>query len=97
MARKYEKVVTFAVTDSKEYAPMAESYGVKLSPGLSSLVVHAPMNDNIFKYQQGRQIVGKIVEEMLTTVLQGKAANGQVFGTDAPEAAVDSQIEHTEL
>lgn len=66
---------------------MARNFGIEV-PGQGdeeskeidpTIVVHAPMNDHIFKYRQGNEIDATSVESMLTTILQGKAADGQVF------------------
>ncbi|KAK7190821.1 protein disulfide isomerase [Paraphaeosphaeria sporulosa] len=91
LARKYEQYVTFGVADAIEYAPMATNFG--LANGMfPALAVHAPMNDNVFTYLQGRKIVAEVVENMLLTVLQGEATSGQVFGSDAPKF-VDAEAE----
>ncbi|KAF2801189.1 hypothetical protein K505DRAFT_227211 [Melanomma pulvis-pyrius CBS 109.77] len=84
IAKRFEKFVTFGVADAVEYAPMAQNFGL-LEDRYPALVVHAPMNDNVFAYRQGRQIQASTVEAMLTTILQAKATSGQVFGDDAPE------------
>lgn len=84
VAKKFDKYVTFGVADAVEYSPMAKNFGLT-SNMFPALAVHAPMNDNVFTYHQGRRILAPLVEAMLTTVLQAKAANGQVFGAEAPE------------
>lgn len=63
---------------------MAKNFGLK-DEGFPALAVHAPMNDNVFTYLQGRKITAKIVEDMLMTILQGGATSGQVFGQEALE------------
>lgn len=88
------------MADAVEYAPMAQNFGLS-EHKFPALVVHAPMNDNVFAYRQGRQIQASTVEAMLTTILQAKATSGQVFGDDAPEmvemkAEVDAKA-HDEL
>ncbi|KAF2256452.1 hypothetical protein BU26DRAFT_574581 [Trematosphaeria pertusa] len=84
VAKKFDKYVTFGVADAVEYAPMAESFGLS-ERKFPALAVHAPMNDNVFIYRQGKRIMASVVEAMLTTILQAKAGSGQVFGSDAPE------------
>ncbi|KAJ4357929.1 uncharacterized protein N0V89_002506 [Didymosphaeria variabile] len=102
IAKKYEQYVTFGIADSVEYGPMATNFGL-VNGGIPALAVHAPMNDNVFTYLQGRKIIADVVEHMLLTILQGKAASGQVFGSDAPEyveAKAEAQREarqHDEL
>ncbi|KAF2677269.1 hypothetical protein K458DRAFT_320036 [Lentithecium fluviatile CBS 122367] len=83
LARKFTKYVTFGITDAVEYAPMAQNFGLMVEEGFPALAVHAPMNDNVFVYRQGRKIEKGVVEAMLTTILQGKAKSGQVFGSEA--------------
>lgn len=88
VAKKFEKYVKFGVADAVEYAPMAENFG--LSAGVfPALAIHAPINDNMFTYREDRRIVGSVVDAMLTTILQGKAVPGQVFGDDAPGVGVE--------
>ena len=99
LAKKYQKFVTFALTDMHEYTPMAGNFGIDAKLAFPALVVHAPMNDNVFLYQQGKQVVASVVEAMLANILHGKATSGEVFGGDAPETEVElseSPI-HTEL
>jgi hypothetical protein len=72
------------VADAIEYAPMARSFGLS-EDRFPAFAIHAPINDNIFSYRQGRKIQASTVEAMLTTILQAKATSGQVFGEDAPE------------
>lgn len=61
------------------------------------------MNDNVFTYSQGREIVAEVVENMLLTILQGEATSGQIFGREAPEsveaeASVErGTMQHNEL
>ncbi|KAJ4365113.1 hypothetical protein N0V83_008731 [Neocucurbitaria cava] len=99
LATKYDKFVTFAITDTHEYAAMAQNFGVNMDLALPALVVHAPVNDNIFSYQQGKRMVADVVEAMLTTILHGKATSGQVFGGEAPDMEEDigSSTIHSEL
>jgi hypothetical protein len=100
LAKKFDKYVTFGVADAAEYAPMVKSFGLSETK-LPALAIHAPMNDNIFSYRQGKQIQASVVEAMLTTILQAKATSGQVFGEEAPEMqeveAIVVEKEHDEL
>lgn len=84
LATKYEKVVKIGVADAVEYSPMAKNFGL-VENTFPALAVHAPMNDNVFLYKQGKTILAEIVEAMLTTILQAKAKPGEVFGEDAPD------------
>jgi hypothetical protein len=70
---------------------MAQNFGLEVEKGFPALVVHAPMNDNVFVYRQGRRIEKGLVEGMLTTVLQGKAKSGEVFGSEAEQLEVVTQ------
>ena len=63
---------------------MAKNFGL-VDNAFPALVVHAPMNDNVFIYMQGRKVMSSMVEEMLMTILQGQAMSGQVFGENAPD------------
>jgi protein disulfide-isomerase A1 len=100
LAKKYEKYVTFAIADLKKYRDMATNFGVR-DEGESGpmLVVHAPMNDNVFFHRQGKKIRSDLVEGMLTTILQGKAKHRQVFGEESEElqGRVDVDGQHDEL
>jgi hypothetical protein len=92
LAKKYAKFATFAIADSVKQAEMATNFlgrfgrdgGIK-----TGVVVHAPMNDNVFMYQAGRKIEVKELEEMLMTILQGKAKSGDVFGSGAEDGDGD--------
>lgn len=86
IAKKYEQYVTFGVADAYEYGPMATNFGL-VNDRFPALAVHAPMNDNVFIYLQGRKIVATVVETMLLMILQGEATSGQVFGNEAPGLA----------
>lgn len=91
LAKKYLSYVTFGVADAVEYAPMARNFGL-VEDSFPALAVHAPMNDNVFIYEQRRAIRRDVVEQMLVTILQGKATTGQVFGEEAP-AREDEDVE----
>jgi protein disulfide-isomerase A1 len=84
LAKKYESVTVWALVDDGRYGEMAGNFGVDLEDisGGVALVVHAPMNDNVFSYAQGAKIGTEEVESMLTTILQGGAKNGDVFGRE---------------
>jgi protein disulfide-isomerase A1 len=98
LAKKFAKYVIFGVADAVEYAPMAQNFGLMVEKGFPALVVHAPVNDNVFVYQQGRKIERGSVEAMLTTVLQGKATSNQVFGSEAGVMEAQNREEsHDEL
>ncbi|KAF2035654.1 hypothetical protein EK21DRAFT_54356 [Setomelanomma holmii] len=89
LARKYERYVVFGIVDAGRYEEMAKNFlgdggdGEGMEEGM--LVMHAPMNDHVFRYQAGKPIGASAVERMLTTILQGKAVDGQVFGADAED------------
>ncbi|KAJ4294628.1 hypothetical protein N0V90_008319 [Kalmusia sp. IMI 367209] len=84
VAKRFAQYVTFGVADAFEYGPMAKNFGL-VHNIFPALAIHAPINDNVFIYLQGREIVASTVEAMLMTILQGKATSGQVFGREAPE------------
>jgi hypothetical protein len=88
------------VADAVEYAPMAKSFGLS-EDRFPAFAIHAPMNDNVFLYRQGKKIQASTIEAMLTTILQARATSGQIFGEDAPEIeeskAVEAEQEHDEL
>lgn len=92
LAKKFSKHVTFAIADSTKHSEMAENFFARPNTPSSAsdrkrkapmVVLHAPMNDNVFFYAQGREIEERGVEEMLMTILQGKAKDGEVFGDEA--------------
>lgn len=88
------------MADAVEYAPMAKSFGLS-EDRFPALAIHAPMNDNVFSYRQGRKIQASVVEAMLMIILQAKATSGQIFGEDAPEIEeskpVEEEQDHDEL
>jgi protein disulfide-isomerase A1 len=86
LAKKYESYVKMGVADAYEYGPMAKNFGLA-DETWPAVAVHAPMNDNVFVYRQGKKIGVKEVEAMLMTILKGKAANGQVFGEDEDDVS----------
>jgi hypothetical protein len=53
--------------------------------GGTAMVVHAPGNDQIFRYEQGKKIERGGVEDMLVTILEGRAVDGQIFGEDSED------------
>jgi protein disulfide-isomerase A1 len=94
IAKKYEKFVVFAVVDVGRYAGMPQNFGIEMK-GDEAVVVHAPGNDNLFFYEQGRRILGEHVDSMLLTILEGRASQGEVFGGEVEEADADEK--HDEL
>jgi hypothetical protein len=84
IVRKLDRYLKFGIADAVEYGPMAKNFGL-VEDTFPALVIHAPHNDNVFIYKQGRQILGSVVEDMLNSILHAKAQPGQVFGEDAPE------------
>lgn len=94
IAKKLQSHVTFAIVDLAQYPDMPANFATEMA-GEQALVVHAPMNDQIFKYAQGKKIEGAVVEEMLMTILRGKASAGQTFGDAAED--VDDEDGHDEL
>jgi protein disulfide-isomerase A1 len=83
LAQKYSQFVVFAIVDLSRYPDMPANFGIKEMQGDTALLVHAPGNDQIFKYAQGKKIERGVVEDMLVTILQGRAVDGQVFGEGA--------------
>jgi protein disulfide-isomerase A1 len=90
LAKKYESYVKMGVADAYEYGPMAKNFGLA-DETWPAVAVHAPMNDNVFVYRQGKKIGVKEVEAMLMTILKGKAANGQVFGEDEDDVSNEGE------
>jgi protein disulfide-isomerase A1 len=98
IAKKYERFITFATVDTGRYGEMPQNFGIEMK-GQQAMVVHAPMNDNVFFYKQSKKIEEKVVEKMLETILQGKASVGQVFGAEAEdvEGGYEGTRSHDEL
>jgi protein disulfide-isomerase A1 len=98
IAKKYEKYVTFATVDTGRYEKMPQNFGIEMK-GEQALVVHAPMNDNVFFYKQSKKIEVEVVEKMVETILHGKASAGQVFGEEAGdlEEEYEGARRHDEL
>jgi protein disulfide-isomerase A1 len=94
IAKKYEKFVTFAVVDVGRYTEMPQNFGIEMK-GDEAVVVHAPGNDNLFFYKQGKSILGEHVDSMLLTILEGRASQGEVFGEEMEDANADEA--HDEL
>ncbi|PSN68559.1 hypothetical protein BS50DRAFT_490234 [Corynespora cassiicola Philippines] len=82
VAKKYEKIVTFAVADAVEFRPMAQNFGLKedLWPAVA---VHSPGKDQVFLWRQGKGITVGEMEAMLGKILRGEAKDGEVFGDKA--------------
>jgi protein disulfide-isomerase A1 len=95
VAVKYAKFVTFAVVDVGRYADMPQNFGIEMK-GDEAVVVHAPGNDNLFFYKQGDPINGKYIENMLLTILEGRASQGGVFGSEMEDAEEDAEEEEEE-
>ncbi|KAF2117642.1 thioredoxin-like domain-containing protein [Lophiotrema nucula] len=83
LATKFQQIAKVGVADAIEYGPMAKNFGL-LDDVFPALVVHAPHNDHVFLYKQGRRILASVFEDMVTTILNARAVNGQVFGEEAP-------------
>jgi hypothetical protein len=84
LAKKYAQHLKIAIADFVEFKPMAEGFGLKQNRR-PAVALHAPMNDNVFLYEQGRSFSASTIERMLLEVLNGRAVNGQVFGEDIDE------------
>ena len=82
VAKKLDKYVTFAMVDVGRYPEMPANFGTEMG-GEVVVVVHAPMNDNLFFWGRGRDVKRDGVEDMLMTILEGRAVRGQVFGEGA--------------
>ncbi|KAF2994262.1 hypothetical protein E8E13_002072 [Curvularia kusanoi] len=96
VAMALQKHVTFATVDVGRYAEMPQSFGTEMT-GDVGLVVHAPMNDNVFFYKKGKKIENGLVEDMLLTILKGKAVQDQVFGENAEDIELVVREGHDEL
>jgi protein disulfide-isomerase A1 len=92
VAKKYERFVTFAVVDVGRYAEMPQNFGIEMKED-EAVVVHAPGNDNLFFYKQGDLIKEKCIENMLLAILEGRASQGEVFGS----VVNDAEERHDEL
>ncbi|KAF2471662.1 uncharacterized protein BDR25DRAFT_222865 [Lindgomyces ingoldianus] len=90
VAKKLQQYVKFGVADSVEYGPMAKNFGLS-EERFPAVVVHAPVNDQVFPYNQARKVTAAHVEAMLMTILEGRATSGQVFGDDAPEIKIEAE------
>ncbi|OAL47136.1 hypothetical protein IQ07DRAFT_682622 [Pyrenochaeta sp. DS3sAY3a] len=101
LAKRFAKFVTFAFADAHEYAPMARSFGLALdsedADASPALVVHAPVNENVFFYGRGRGVEVRGVEDMLMAILQGRARAGEVFGGEEERRGGAEGNVHTEL
>jgi protein disulfide-isomerase A1 len=84
-AQQYEKYVVFAIVDLARYPDMPANFGIENMKGGTAMVVHAPGNDQIFRYEQGKKIERGGVEDMLVTILEGRAVDGQIFGEDSED------------
>jgi protein disulfide-isomerase A1 len=82
LANAYQQYVTFGVVDTGRYSEMPANFGVEI-PGDQALVVHAPVNDEVFMYKSGKAIERVVVERMLMKILKGRAKGGEVFGEEA--------------
>ncbi|KAH7389611.1 hypothetical protein DE146DRAFT_171218 [Phaeosphaeria sp. MPI-PUGE-AT-0046c] len=92
LAMQVRQVVTFAIVDVRRYPDMPRNFGTEMS-GEVVLVVHAPMNDDVFFYKKGKKIEKQVVEEMLITILHGKASQGQLFGEEADDVELETREE----
>jgi protein disulfide-isomerase A1 len=96
VAKALEKYVTFATVDVGRYPEMPKNFGTEMG-GEVVVVVHAPMNDNLFFWEKGRKVEREGVENMLMTILEGRAVQGQVFGEGADDAGGVVREGHDEL
>ena len=85
VAKKLSQYVTFATVDVGRYPEMPANFGTEMG-GEVGVVVHAPMNDGLFFWGRGREVEREGVEDMLMTILEGRAVGGQVFGGGAEDA-----------
>jgi protein disulfide-isomerase A1 len=95
LAKGFERHVTVAIVDLARYPEMPANFGTEVQ-GEQALVVHAPLDDQIFRYKQTKKIESAVVEDMLMTILQGKAVNGQVFGEDAADVSAGGDADTNE-
>ena len=90
LAKKYEKYVVGAIADVSRHGEMATNFLVRFGVEETEMktpcvVVHAPLNDNVFLYEPGKKIEVVVLEGMLMGILQGKAKSGDVFGKEAAD------------
>jgi hypothetical protein len=103
LAKKYEKYVTFAVADAVKHAEMATNllsrFGGqgKDEHKKTRIAVHAPLNDNVFRYALGKELEVESIESMIKTILQGKAKSGDIFGSEAADLDEEEGNGHDEL
>lgn len=103
LAKKYEKYATFAMADAVKHAEMASKLLSRIDEHNkdqemeTSIVVHAPLNNNVFMWAHGKKMERDDVESMLKTILQGKAKSGDVFGKDAADLEEGKENAHDEL
>ncbi|KAH7125194.1 hypothetical protein B0J11DRAFT_614619 [Dendryphion nanum] len=84
LAKQFTQYTTFTLIDSEEFLPMAKGFGLS-GDTFPALVMHAPMNDQVFLYREGRAIRkegGEGVEKMLRGVLRGEVKGGTVWGKE---------------
>jgi hypothetical protein len=96
LAKRFQEHVTFAVVDLARYGSMPRNFGVEMK-GEQALVIHAPMNDYIFRYKHGKCIQSDVLENMLMEILQGTAVDVQVFGDEARDTKEEAKSGHDEL
>ncbi|KAL5120149.1 hypothetical protein ACEQ8H_001975 [Pleosporales sp. CAS-2024a] len=85
VAKKFQQHVTFAMVDLARYPDMPGNFGTEIKAH-AALIVHAPLNDQIFRYSGTKRIETDEVDTMLLTILQGRAVEHQVFGAGAKDA-----------
>lgn len=81
VAKKLSTYVTFTTVDVGRYPEMPGNFGTEMR-GEMGVVVHAPLNDGLFFWGRGREVEREGVEDMLMTILEGRAVGGQVFGKE---------------
>jgi protein disulfide-isomerase A1 len=80
VAKRYRGYVQFVTIDALEYGHMASALNLKGSK-FPAFVVHSMFNDQVFVYDQTRQITGKEVDEFVLGILQGKISASSERGT----------------
>jgi protein disulfide-isomerase A1 len=95
LANKYQQYVIFGIVDTGRYSEMPANFGVEIR-GDQTLIVHAPINDEVFMYKSGKRLERVVVERMLMKILEGKASGGEIFGEEA-EMDVKGEKGHDEL
>ncbi|OCL05096.1 hypothetical protein AOQ84DRAFT_345252 [Glonium stellatum] len=75
VAKKYQQYINFGLIDAVEYRHMASSMNLQ-SDVFPAFVFHNILNDQVYPYNQHKDITAGGIDEFILSILQGRVSGG---------------------